>query len=146
MDEADFRPLLGLDDIHKQGVEHSELLGGWAARLLSKQVTKVRQLPYHHDFKISLAHPRATAIPQKDYRQTLLSSGSTHAPCHELKRNTESAGCSVLLLICMLSLIMSFVAANCVLSIYNKTGYRHLAVVSMPTDDINTQHGEHLAP
>ena len=114
------------------------MLSGWEARLLSKQVTKVRQLPYHHDFKISLAHPRATAIPQKDYRQTLLSSGSTHAPCHELKRNTESAGCSVLLLICMLSLIMSFVAANCVLSIYNKTGYRYLAVVSMPTDDINT--------
>ena len=51
-----------------------------------------------------------------------------------------------MLLICMLSLIMSFIAANRVLSVHNKTGYRYLAVVSVPTDDINTLQSWRIAP
>jgi hypothetical protein len=51
-----------------------------------------------------------------------------------------------MLLICMLSLIMSFIAANRVLSVYNKTGYGYLAVVSVPTDDISTRQNWRAAP
>lgn len=126
--EADFRPSVGVHNVHKQYVE----LSGWEARLLlSKPATQ---------------RPPATAILQKNCRQSLVCSRSTHAPQRKFKRDTESGDCFVMPLICVLSPIKSFIAANRVPSVYNKTDHRYLAVVNMPTDDINTQQNRRVAP